>query len=405
MAVGTGLGLVLRRWLNRRLRYGPWGSLGEGLPGGVDGVGRALLQTTSTEMLEGNRLTWRDDNQVFAAIEEAFRAARHSIHVDLYIWKPGQPGERLARLAAQRAREGVAVRIMVDPLGSPGFEQQLCPLLREAGCEVYYFRPFRKYPLGLTGRNHRKIVIVDGRVGFTGGFGFGPEWDGDGTSPDGWRDANVEVEGPVVRQMQVAFANHWLETGGHLLPDEELERARPAGSARAAYVTSTDVKGLSHARWVTHIALAAAQRRAWVANAYFVPPPRVLGTLCERPSHGVEIRLLLPGPHIDHFGVRTLQRCFYPRLRRSGVRVFEYQPSMMHAKTMLVDDRLVVVGSINLDFYSLEFLEEGSLVVDDAAFAAQCEQRWRVDLARSQEMFVPSPERTPARLELAPDAA
>ena len=401
MVVGAGLGLVLRRWLNQRLRFGPWGSLGTGLPGGVDTVGLALMQTTATAMLEGNRLTWRDNGEVFAAIEEAFRAARHSIHVDLFIWKPGQPGERLARLAAQRAREGVAVRIMVDPVGSPGFEEQLCPLLREAGCEVKYFRPFRKYPLGFTGRNHRKIVIVDGRVGFTGGFGLSPEWDGDGTSPDGWRDANVEVEGPVVRQMQLAFANHWVETGGQLLPAEELERSRPAGDARAAYVTSTDVKGLSHARWVTHIALAAAQRRAWVANAYFIPPPGVLGTLCARSARGVEVRLLLPGPHIDHFGVRPLQHLFYPRLQRSGVRVYEYQPSMMHAKTMLVDDRLVVVGSINLDFLSMEYLEEGSLVVDDASFAAQCEQRWRVDLARSREVFVPLPERLPRKERVA----
>ena len=395
MVVGAGLGLALRRWLDQRLRFGPWGLVGKGLPGGIDTVGRALVQTTATSMLEGNRLTWRDNGEVFTAIEAAMRAARHSIHVDVYIWKPGQPGERLARLAAQRAREGVAVRIMVDPVGSPGFEKELRPLLVAAGCEVNFFRPFRKVPLAFIGRNHRKLVVVDGRVGFTGGFGLGPEWDGDGTTPRGWREANVEVEGPVLRQMQVAFANHWLETGGTLLPAEELERARPAGSARAAFVTSTDVKGLSHARWVTHIALAAAQRRAWIANAYFIPPPSVLGALCARAGLGVEVRLLLPGPHIDHFGVRPVQRRFYPRLTRSGVRVFEYQPSMMHAKTMLVDERLVVVGSINLDFLSMEHLEEGSLVVDDAAFAAELEQRWRVDLARSREVGGPAP--VPAR--------
>ncbi|MFP2905127.1 phospholipase D-like domain-containing protein [Pyxidicoccus sp. 3LFB2] len=393
LAVGAGLGVLARRGLDRRLVYGPWGSLGKGLPGGVDSVEQALLQATGTQMVGGNRLVWRDNGAVFTALERAFRAARHSLHVDVYIWRPGQPGERLADLACRRAREGVAVRILVDPMGSPGFREQLYPRLVEAGCEVHYFRPPREHPFAFTGRNHRKIVVVDGRVGFTGGFGIAPEWDGDGLSPDGWRESNVEVEGPVVRQLQVAFANHWLETGGPMLPAAEFERTRPAGDARAAYVTSTDVKGLSHARWVTHIALAAARRRAWIANAYFVPPPQVLGALCARSALGLELRLLLPGPYQDHPGVTFIQRRFYRRLERNGVKVYEYQPSMMHAKTMLVDDRLVVVGSINLDFLSMEYLEEGALVVDDAAFAASFEARWRVDLARSRQVTGQRPGR------------
>jgi len=389
LAVSASLGLLARRGLDRRMAFGPWGSLGRGLPGGVDCVGLALMQTTATSMVGGNRLAWRDNGEVFAALEEAFRAARHSIHVDVYIWRPGQPGERLAELACRRAREGVAVRILVDPMGSPGFAEQLYPRLVEAGCEVHYFRPPKDYPLAFTGRNHRKLVVVDGRVGITGGFGIAPEWNGNGLSPDGWREASVEVEGPVVRQMQVAFANHWLETGGPMLPAAEFERSRPAGGARAAYVTSTDVKGLSHARWVTHIALAAARQRVWIANAYFVPPPQVLGALCARPAQGVELRLLLPGPYQDHPSVTFIQRRFYRRLERSGVKVYEYQPSMMHAKTMLVDDRIVVVGSINLDFLSMEYLEEGSFVVDDVAFAADFEERWRVDMSRSREVTRP----------------
>jgi cardiolipin synthase len=147
-----------------------------------------------------------------------------------------------------------------------------------------------------------------------------------------------------------------------------------------------DVKGLSHARWLTHIALAAAQRRAWIANAYFIPPPEVLGRLCARSRHGVEMRLLLPGPHQDHPTVTFVQRRLYQRLHRSGVNVYEYLPSMMHAKTMLIDDRLSVVGSMNLDFLSMEFLDEGSLVVDDEPFASAFEHRWRIDLARSRQV-------------------
>jgi cardiolipin synthase len=385
LAVGATAGALARRWWDRRARVGALASLGIGLDEGVDQVGLALTQSTGVSLVEGNRVAWRDDGSVFDAIEEAVRGARHSVHVGVYIWKPGKVGSRLAELVARRAREGVAVRVLVDPMGSEGFDEELCPPLREAGCEVRYFRDLKRRPFTLTGRNHRKLVVVDGRVGFTGGFGIAPEWAGDGLSPDSWRDANAEVEGPVVGQMQASFAAHWLETGGRLLPRAELERARPAGEARAAYVTSTDVVGLSHARWVTHIALMAARRRAWIANAYFVPPPELLGALLLLASHGIDLRLLLPGPHQDHPTVTFFQRRLYGRLARSGARVYEYQPSMMHAKTMLVDDRLVIVGSINLDFLSMEWLEEGCLVVDDRRFAAQLEERWHVDMERSRQ--------------------
>jgi cardiolipin synthase A/B len=399
LGLGVGIGALARRWWDRRARSGALGSLRMGLTGGVDQVGLALMQATGVSVLDGNRLAWRDDGAVFDAMEEAIRAARHSVHVDVYIWKPGKVGTRLAELVGRRAREGLAVRILVDPIGSDGFDEALSGALREAGCEVRYFRDPRRQPFTLTGRNHRKLVVVDGRVGFTGGFGIAPEWSGDGLSPGSWRDANAEVEGPVVRQMQAAFAAHWLETGGSLLPRAELERARPAGDARAAYVTSMDVVGLSHARWVTHIALMAARRRAWIANAYFVPPPEVLGALLLLPRNGLDVRLLLPGPWQDHRVVTFLQRRLYPRLGRSGMQVFEYQPSMMHSKTMLVDDRLVVVGSINLDFLSMEWLEEGCLVVDDRRFAAELERRWRVDLSHSRQVTGPRAAARPGEAE------
>jgi cardiolipin synthase len=391
LAVGAAVGALARRWWDRRIQYGPWGSLGIRLPGGVDGVGLALLQTTATSLLEGNSVEWREDAEVFDAMEEAIRAARRSVHFDVYIWKPGGAGDRIAELVCRRAREGLHVRILVDPMGSAGFDRHLHVRLVEAGCEVRYFRPLKKNPFAITGRNHRKLIVVDGRVGFTGGFGIAPEWSTGGPDSPLWRDSNVEVRGPVVKQMQVAFANHWVETGGWILPAEELEPPGPAGDARAAYVTSTDVVGLSHARWVTHIALAAAERRAWIANAYFVPPPEVLGTLCARRESGIDVRLLLSGPYQDHPSVRFAQRRLYSRLDRRGVKAYEYLPSMMHAKTMLIDDRLSVVGSMNLDFLSMEWLEEGALIVDDPRFADSFAQRWKRDMALSRQVTAQPP--------------
>jgi cardiolipin synthase len=393
LAAGAALGALARRWWDGRARVGARASLGIGLTEGVDQVGLALTQATGVPLVEGNRLAWRDNGEVFDAMEEAIRSARHSVHVDTYVWKPGKAGSRIAAIVRRRAQDGIAVRILVDPIGSTGFDDELRGPLREAGCEVRHFRDPKRRPFTLTGRNHRKLVVVDGRIGFTGGFGIAPEWSGDGLSPDAWRDANAEVEGPAVGQMQAAFAAHWLETGGALLPRAELERARPAGDARAAYVTSMDVVGLPHARWVTHIAIMAARRRAWIANAYFVPPPELLGALLLLPTYGIDLRLLLPGPHQDHRAVTFLQRRLYPRLERGGLRVYEYQPSMMHAKTMLVDDRLVVVGSINLDYLSMQWLEEGCLVADDRTFAAELERRWHEDMARSRQVVGPRPGR------------
>jgi cardiolipin synthase A/B len=395
LAVGSTIGFAARRGWLRRTQRGALGSLGMRLSGGVDQVGSALVQATGVSLVGGNRLAWRDDGEVFDAMEEAILAARHSVHVDVYIWKPAGPGSRIAEFACRRAREGVDVRILVDPMGSTGFARELHGPLTQAGCDVRYFRAPRRSHFSLTGRNHRKLVVVDGRIGFTGGFGLAPEWSGDGVSRGAWRDANAEIEGPVVREMQAAFAAHWLETGGALLPRAELERAEPAGDACAAYVTSMDVKGLSHARWVTHIALMAAQRRAWIANAYFVPPPEVLGTLLLVPSRGVEVRVMLPGPHQDHPSVTFLQRRLYRRLEARRIDVYGYQPSMMHAKTMLVDDRLVVVGSINFDLLSMEWLEEGCLVVDDLAFAAKLEESWHRDMALSRHVAGARPESDP----------
>lgn len=386
-AVGGVLGLLVARHLRLRSEYGPKGALGGELAGGVADVPRALMQSTGSEFEGGNKLLLLHNGEIFDGIEQAVREAKHSVHVDVFIWKPGNPGERLAELMAKRAREGVAIRVLVDPMGSTDFHEVLCPELRAAGCEVNYFRPLKKRPLTLTGRNHRKIIIVDGRVGFTGGFGIAPEWTGDGLEPAHWRDVNVRIEGPTVRQLQMAFASHWLESGGSLIPQEEFDRAKPAGKARATFVTSMDVVGLSSARWVTHIALAAARKRVWVANAYFAPPPELVGSLCERSRAGVDVRLMLPGPYQDHPTVSFLQRRLYTRMGDCGIKLYEYQPSMMHAKTMLVDDSIVIVGSINLDILSQELLEEGALVVADEAFAAEIEKSWHKDISRTKQQF------------------
>lgn len=403
LLAGTVTGWAMTSTLRRRMyKKSPIRKLTENFPRGIDNVASAIFQSTGQEFTSGNKVTWCEDREIFDALRAAIGEARESIHIDVYIWKEGEPGESMVEAVLAAVARGVAVRVMVDPLGSDGFEEVLCDRLRAAGCEVRYFRPPIYRPLNLLGRNHRKLVVIDGRIGFTGGFGIGPEWIGQ----DGeryWRDSNVRIEGPVVRQMQQAFAAHWLEVGGGLIPPEELEKARPAGNARACFVTSTDVKGHSNARWVTSIVMAAAERQLWVANAYFIPPPSLVELLEDRANAGVDTRLLLPSDKNDHRWIRMIQQARYPALHSAGVRVFEFQPAMMHAKTALVDGRLIVVGSINLDPLSQEVLEEGSLLIDDEATARDFEKRWGQDLSESKEILPPRgsalrPTHAPSRL-------
>jgi cardiolipin synthase len=235
---------------------------------------------------------------------------------------------------------------------------------------------------------------VDGSVAVTGGFGIWKVWEGHGNAPENWRETSVRVAGPAVRDMQLAFTSNWQEAGGDLLPADVFPAISPAGTSRAAFVSSTGRPGISDAERMTRIVVAAATRRLWIANAYFTPPDAILDQLERKAREGVDVRVLGPGPVHDVPIIRASQRSTYERLLRAGVRIWEYQPSMMHAKTMLVDDWLSVIGSTNLDPMSLNWLGEGSLVVDDRAVAAELERGWAEDFPRSREITLRDGGRT-----------
>lgn len=370
------------------------------IPPGAEGFSFALYQSLGVGLQSGHRAQLLLNRDLFDALEAAIRAARQSVHIQVYIWRPCEVSDRICAALEERARAGVACRVVVDPIGSEqisgdkDFDQKIERRLTAAGCEVHYYRPLKGKVAGrLMSRNHSKIAIIDGRIGFTGGFGIWRVWDGDGLSREAWRDTNIRVEGPAVRSLQLAFARSWQECGGNLLPPEAFPSLPESGPARAAFAASHGQLGITDAERMCRLVMNAANHRLWIANAYFTPVKSILEVIDSQRERGVDVRLLTPGPVHDVPLIRASQRATYERLLRKGVRVFEYQPSMMHAKTMLVDERLVVVGSINLDFLSMEYLEEGSLVVDDAPFAAALEQRWRTDLARSREVLARVPER------------
>jgi cardiolipin synthase len=344
----------------------------------------ALYQTTGARMVPGNLVVPVDDGRVFDEAIEAIHQATQTVHIVTFIWSEGRISNRIIDALAARVRAGVRCRVIVDALGSPDFGaiQKRLELL---GCEAYRFRL-------LPGeddlaRVHRKIIVVDGRVGITGGFGIDDRWDGDGLhdDPPQWRDSAVMVRGPVVAQMQQSFSEEWQEVTGSLLPSSSFPEVEPQGPTTAAFVTSVENSVVTKNERLTQLFIASAKKSIWIANAYFLPSQPIMDLLARKAHSGVEVRILAAGERTDTRPYLPAQRARMDELATAGVRAFEYLPTMMHAKTMLLDGRYFVVGSCNLDPLSLNRMDEGALVVDDPKLAADELRRLMTDLTHSEE--------------------
>jgi cardiolipin synthase len=303
----------------------------------------------------------------------------------MYIWEPGTASDRVSAAVIERGKAGVACRIVIDSFGSSGFPAKLAPALTQAGCEVRMFRPLPGVaPLA---RNHRKLVVIDGAIGITGGFGIRDNWLGDGVTGGAWRDANIRFTGPAVHDAQQAFAENWQEAGGALLPADVFPApSATAGGARAAFIASTGTSVVTRAERLTQLAIAAAKKRLWIVNAYVVPSPAIIELIERKARSGVDVRILAPGSQSDSKPAVASQKKLFPQLRKAGVRIWEYQGSMIHSKTMLADDQLAVVGTINLDPLSLNLLDESALLVEDPAIAAALARSFEADLLHAVEV-------------------
>jgi cardiolipin synthase len=344
-----------------------------------DAFSAALYQSVGTSMQPGHRVEVLENGEVFGVLAREIASAKTSIHALQYIWEEGAASDRIVEAIEARAQAGVECRIVVDAFGSSDFEEHLGPRLRAAGCEVLLFRPDVELA-----RNHRKIFVIDGCVAYTGGFGVRDEWLGSGREEDEWRDTNVRFFGPAVGQAQQTFAESWLEAGGTVLPPHafpDRPRDRDTGPARVAFVASSGAPVLTDAERVVQLVIHSAERRVWIANAYFVPTSAITQLLVEKAEAGVDVRVLTAGRKSDSKTSWGAQHAKYDDLIDHGVRVWEYEPTMMHGKTIVVDDALSLIGTINLEPLSLSELDEDALVIDDRAtaehlaraFAADCE--------------------------------
>ncbi len=355
------------------------------VPPGGEAFSSAMFQSVGVPMRAGHEVAIIVNGAVFDTVVEEIGRAKKSVNVVMYIWEKGAASDRVVAALTARARAGVACRIVIDALGSPDFGRDVTPGLTAAGCEVRMFRPAKTE--AKLARNHRKVVIVDGRVAITGGFGVRDNWLGDGVQGEGWRDTNARFVGPAVTDAQQAFAENWQEAGGALLPPDTFPVAETSGPAAAAFVASTASPIVTKAERLTQLMIGAAQKRVWIANAYFVPSQAILDLLAKKAAAGVDVRILAPGAKSDDsktsFGAQHVE---YGPLQKRGVRVWEYVPVMMHSKTMVIDDALAVVGSVNLDPLSLGTLDEVALVTEDRTVAATLADQFTADCKHAKEL-------------------
>ncbi|HET8539823.1 MAG TPA: phosphatidylserine/phosphatidylglycerophosphate/cardiolipin synthase family protein [Anaeromyxobacter sp.] len=387
-AAGTALVLgALGGHLSRRIRRAQLSRrmlrLGDAVPLDV-----LLEREVGVPVREGNGLDLVDNGAVFDALEEEIGRARETIHISAFLWMgEGDPSDRIGRALLAR-RRGVACRILIDWFGSLRFDRALERRLRASGVELRRHTPFPD-PFRV---NHRRIFVFDGRRAFVGGFGIWRSWLGDGVAdgaPDArrdWRDTAALVRGPIVGDLQRAFDHSWQNEGGEPLPAISYPRLRADGDIRAAVVASSPAwaRTTSAAR-MYYALIASARRRLYIANSYFVPDRSLQDLLAAQARAAVDVRVLAPGRHHDVAIVHAGQRRTYARLLSGGVRIWEYGVSMMHAKTLVVDD-VAVIGSANMDSQSLSFLWEASVVALDPALAARLADRFFVDLERSDEI-------------------
>jgi len=334
----------------------------------------------------GNRVTaLLNGDEIFPSMLEAIRSARTSIDFESYIYWAGPIGRQFADALIERARHGVPVHVLLDWMGSVKMDKALVEELKRAGVQVYRYHPPSWYDIGrLNNRTHRKLLVVDGRIGFTGGVGIAPEWTGHAQDPDHWRDTHFKVEGPVVSQMQAVFLDNWIKVSGEALHGPAyFPLLAPVGGSPAQMFSSSPTGGSESMELMYLLTITAASRSIDLEAAYFVPDDLSRQALLAALQRGVRVRIIVPGAHIDSETVRLASKAEWGPLLAAGARISEFDPTMFHCKVMIVDGLLVSVGSTNFDNRSMRLNDEATLNVLDAGFAAAQTTVFEADLARS----------------------
>lgn len=340
-------------------------------------------------LVDGNSVEdFQNGDEIFPAMLAAIRGARRSISLESYIYWSGTVGKEFAEALSERARGGVHVHVLLDWVGSAKVDASLLESMRDAGAEVERYRPLRWYNVARTNnRTHRKLLVIDGRIGFTGGVGIADEWLGNARNPKEWRDSHYRLEGPAVAQMQAAFMDNWIETRSEVLDGPEYFAQVPAAGTAIAQVSHSSKGGGSESvRLMYLLSIAAARRTILLANSYFVPDDLSVDELIAARRRGALVQIIVPGRHIDTHLVRHASHSRWRPLLEAGVEIFEYAPTMFHCKYMIVDGLWTTVGSTNFDNRSFRLNDEANANIYDRAFAEQQERVFAADRAHSRQV-------------------
>ncbi|MEZ5499079.1 MAG: phospholipase D-like domain-containing protein [Steroidobacteraceae bacterium] len=333
---------------------------------------RALGVLLGPSITSGNRIEALVNGvEIFPAMLEAIGDAEHTITFETFIFWSDPIANKFQDALCAASRRGVRVHVHIDWVGSQNLGDGIIPALKDAGVEVEIYHPLSWYHLHrMNNRTHRKLMIIDGWIGFTGGVGIAEIWTGNAEDEDHWRDTHYRVEGPVVAQMQAAFLDNWMKTTGRVLHgDRYFPDLEPAGHSRAQMFASSPQQGAESMQLMVAIALGAASREIWIQNAYFVPDALTTSALIAASRRGVAVRIMVPGGKTDAHIVRHASQAQWGKLLAAGVEIYEYQRTMMHCKVMVIDQVWTSIGSANFDTRSFRVNDEANLNVWDGEFA------------------------------------
>jgi cardiolipin synthase A/B len=348
---------------------------------------RRSAEALGNPMVGGNEaVLLMNGDQIFPAMTKDIREAKRTVNLESYIFQPDEAGKLFADALIEAAKKGVEVRLLIDSWGSKlgDLEQPL----KDAGVHVRRYRPVRLFTIYKVGkRTHRKILVVDGQIAYTGGLGIEKKWLGNARNTKEWRDTQVRVEGPVAAQMQAVFSEDWTYTTGEILAgDKFYPQNPPVGTTLAQAIKASRGDASSLAKMLYYLAIQTATKSIHIANAYFLPDKQVRDALVDAVRRGVDVQIMVPGRHIDLPVVRFASWSHYGELLQGGVKIYEYRPTMMHNKTMVVDGIYSTIGSINFDARSMNRNAEESLAFYDSKFSQRMEEMFQEDKKRCEEI-------------------
>lgn len=392
-AAGAGLGLALAygytRAKFRRTTAGEGLEVSDPPPPGSLEFSRLVEVVTGATVHHGNRIQLlRNGAETFPAMLDAIASARHTIDFSSYIYWPGEITEKFTQAFIERSQAGVQVNVVLDGYGSAKLDRDHVHRLEQAGVRVRFFRTPRWHNIGtVNNRMHRRLLVVDGMIGFAGGVGVADVWTGDAQDPKHWRETHVKLEGPVVRDVLGGFVESWAECAHEILAGPRFPHLAGFDDGVPVQVTrSFPVARDTAVAQLFYLAIAGARKRLWLTTAYFTAGRRFLEALCAAAQRGVDVRILVNGREVDKEVVRKTGQNSYGRLLEAGVRIFEYDRTMLHAKTLVVDDEWANVGSSNFDHRSFALDAELNVTILDAGLTAELAQHFLDDLESSEEI-------------------